>query len=299
MPPLGPVIDTPVAVYENVLFADSYWQDISYPEGEEVSGAYNRLWSSMPGGFHDHLNPAYSGVADHLNVHLMYHGTVDLTTPASDGEAQVDVAERAAWYNGYETDGGVGGQKAGFVYSLIDGGGDRTSTDTPVSGGDRVVDGFHDDSLLGEGGARASLTWANAHWPNVLLVEVMKDGTAFDPGLTLVTAGDSLDLRYVGRDFDSACDVTFFLDADRNPYNSNTLLTIGTYNHGASGSSLFESTVPWDTATVPVGSEGFIQAHVTDGTSTRFLYTASAIRFVDPEIFADGFESGTTSAWGL
>ncbi len=298
LPPLPAVIDTPVAVYENVLFADSYWQDITYPKGEEISSAYNRLWTSMPGGYHDH--PSYSSIADHLNVHLMYHGTVDLTTPASDGEAAVDVAERAAWYNDYETDGGVGGQKAGFIYSLIDGTGDRTSTDTPVTGGDQVVDGYNDDPILGGGGARSSLSWASAHWPNVLLVEVLQDGTALGSGLTSVAVGDPLDLRYVGRDFDSACDVTLALDADRNPYNANIVLTITSENQGASGSSLFESTVPWDTAAVPDGSEGFIQAKVTDGTSTRYLYSVSAVRFAaDAEIFADGFESGSTSAWDL
>lgn len=297
IPPLPAIIDTPVSVYENVLFADCYWQNISYPEGEPVAGAYNRHWTSLPGGYHDNANSAYSSIADHLNVHLAYHGTVDLTNPAFDGEESVDAAERAAWFNAYETDGGVGGTNTGFVYSAIDGTGDRMSTDTPVIGGDRVIDGFHDDPLLGGGGGRAALTWTSAHWPNVLLVKILKNGTALDPGLTLISGTDSLELQYVGRDFDSPCDVTFVLDADRNPYNSNTILTIGTYSHGASGSSLFGDTVPWDTSAVPAGSKGFVQASVTDGSNTRYLYTTSAVRFGDSEIFSDGFESGDTSGW--
>ncbi len=70
LPPLPAIIDTPVAVYENVLFADSYWQNITYPEGEYVSGAYNRLWTSIPGGYHNHAS--LSSIADHLNVHQIY-----------------------------------------------------------------------------------------------------------------------------------------------------------------------------------------------------------------------------------
>jgi hypothetical protein len=297
VPPFPPVIDTPLAVYENVLFADSYWQDISYPEGEEVAGAYNRLWTQMPGGYHDHANAAYRNVADHLNVHLAYHATVDLSTPASDGEGVVEAAERTAWFNDYETVGGVRGQRAGFVYSLIDGGGDRLSTDTPVTGGDQVVDGYHDDPLLGGGGPRSSLTWASAEWPNALVLEVLRGGLPLGSGTTTVELGEELAVRRVVRDFDSELFVTIDLDADRNPYNSNTLLTIETDTHGATGTSFVEETTLWDTSAVPAGSEGYVMARVSDGTRTRFLYAGPRLRIVDAEIFVDGFESGDTSAW--
>ncbi len=87
---------------------------------------------------------------------LLYHGTVDLATPTDDTEATLGVTERASWFNTYETDSGIGGQKAGFIYSRLQGSGDRASTDTPVTGGDQIVDGLHGNPILGSTGHSAS-----------------------------------------------------------------------------------------------------------------------------------------------
>jgi len=56
-PPLPAIIDTPVALYENVLFVDNYRQNISDPEGEYIPGAFNRLWTSLIHGYHDNFVP--------------------------------------------------------------------------------------------------------------------------------------------------------------------------------------------------------------------------------------------------
>jgi len=292
---IPPTIDTEVAVPENVLFTDSYWQNITYPEGEYVTGAYNRQWESMPGGYH---NTTYDTIGDHLNVHLMYHGTVDLTTPTDDTEGTLDSTERAAWFNTYETDGGVGGQNAGFIYSRLEGSGDRWSTDAPVVGGDQIVDGIHDDLLLGGAGARSTLGWSSAHWPNVITVDVSNTGSPLDTGSYSVIVGDTLSIRYTARDYDSASTVTLYLDADLGPYNGNTILTIGSTGHSTSGSSIFENTIQWDTSTVAPGIAGYVLVEITDGTDTRYIYASPKLRFTETPLFADGFESGTTDGWG-
>jgi hypothetical protein len=40
-------IDTPVLLYENILFVDNYYQNIQFPMGAYINGAYNRLWTSL------------------------------------------------------------------------------------------------------------------------------------------------------------------------------------------------------------------------------------------------------------
>ncbi len=295
-PPLPAIIDTPVAVYENVLFADSYWQNITYPEGEYIGGAYNRLWTSMPGGYHNHVG--LSSIADHLNVHLMYHGTVDLTTPTDDTEATIDTTERVSWFNAYETNGGVGGQQAGFVYSRLAGSGDRMSTDAPVAGDDQIVDGFHDDPVLGGNGARSSLSWNSASWPNVITVDISDGGGPLGPGTHSIVAGEALSVRYTARDFDSSTTVTLYFDADLGPYNGNTISTIASNAHSASGSTIFETTEAWDTSGIAPGTSGYLLAEITDGTNTRYIYASPKLNFTETPLFADGFETGTTDGWG-
>ena len=304
--PTGPVIDTPVAVYENVLFADSYWQDANYPAGVYVTGAYNRKWpTGLPGGYWDLGTGALS---DHLNVHLAYHGTIDLATPASDGQATIEAAERTAWYEEYETVGGERGRRAGFVYARIDGTGNRLTTDTPVAGGDQVSAGSHPDPLIGGTGSRQALSWTAAQWPNVVDLRVSRGGTPLGAGTQTVRVGEALGLAYVYRDYDSSVTVTLVLDADRNPYNANSLLTIGTQAHAATGSSLASSTFAWDTGAVPAGTTGHVLARVEDGTRTRYLYAVPALRFrpADPgsDLDADGREdlvwrsnAGDDAAW--
>jgi uncharacterized repeat protein (TIGR01451 family) len=281
--PVIPVVDTPVALYENVLFADSYWQDVDFPEGEYVTGAYNRLWSSLPGGYHNHPNPAYQDFADHLNIVLAYHATVDLASPTSNGEATLEAADRDAWFNDYETDGGVPGQRAGFYYSLIAGQSDRLSTDTPVPGGDQVVDGFQDDPLLGGDGARSALTWTAATWPNLVVLQVLEGGSPLGAGTHELSPGDPLNVRYVLRDFDSSSQVTLTFDADRNPYNANSIATVGTVNHGATGSALVEQTVAWDTGSLPGNVSGYVCGRISDGSRTRYLCAQPELHTLLPE----------------
>ena len=285
--PWTPVIDTPVTVYENVLFMDNYWQDIDWPEGEYISGAYNRLWTSMPGGYHDHPSPAWDDVADHLNIHLMYFGTIDLNTPAFDGEDTCGAYERINWFNDYETVGGIGGSRAGFYYSRIAGEADRLSTDTPVSGGDQIIDGYHNDALLGGSGARSSLSWTSAVWPNVVTLDVEKDGSALPPTDCYVIAGDILNVSYIYRDYASGGTVTLTFDTDRNPYNSNDIAAIATSGYAATGTSLTQGSDSWDTSPLSAGDSGYVRVEINNGSHRRYIYGSPKIHILEQSFEID------------
>lgn len=275
LPLLRPVTDTPVSVYENVLFADNYWQSRSYPRGERVSGAYNRLWTDLPGGYHDSANSLYRVVADHLNIHLLYLGTIDTAASVSDGMAALGTAERVAWYNEYETEGGVGGQRAGFYYSRSRRPGERLQDQSPVPGGDSIRAGYHQDELLGGAGARQPLEWEEAVWPNLLEFDVSLAGRPASAADTALTRGDTLNLRYVYRDYDSGCTVSVHLDQDRNPYNHNSLATIATRSHDSpTGTAVREFKVAALVPALAANGPTYLYVEITDGFRTRYLYAS-------------------------
>src|SRR6266478_3939615 len=159
--------DAPASsTYANVLFCDNYWQDFSGGfldfNGEPVAGAYNRHLTSLSGGYGNVTSVA----VDHSNVHLWYHGTLDLVTPTSDGEASITGSERQTWWVPYEH----AGTNAGFNYSLI-GGGNRLSTDEPLGPGTpAIVDGFNQYWDFGAGVAnnRTALTTNDGSWPSLI-----------------------------------------------------------------------------------------------------------------------------------
>ncbi len=122
--PVSQFGDASVTSWANVLFADNFWQTLGdgfiVPNGQSVFGAYNRKLLNLSGGYS----------SSHSDVHLWYHGTIDLATPTSDTQATITASERSAWWTSTE----MSGAAAGFFYSLI-GGGDRLSNLEP--GGDR------------------------------------------------------------------------------------------------------------------------------------------------------------------
>ncbi len=264
------VIDTPVELYENVLFADVYYQNIEFPEGEYVPGAYNRLWTSLPGGYHNETGYTYTigtttyNFSDHLNIILAYHGTIDLTIPTTNGEATMDVTERD-WFNLYED----AGENTGFKYSrqIM---GNRKSNDTPNSG-DAIIDGFHNDALLEGNGARENLAWTNAVWPNVLETTISLNSSPLAAGVHNIETGDALDIDFIYRSYANAGTVTFYADLDRNPYNTNKT-QIGTLELTATGSTIASNSLNWTVADLTVGDTYYIYTEIYDGTNTRYFY---------------------------
>lgn len=105
-----PVLDAPVKKHVNIDFMDNYWQNISYPKGQQVEGAYNRLFSALPGGYHLSIHAAFG---DHMNVVLAYHATINYTSPLDTGDIILKDQHRQAYFNEEEKNG----RMTGFLFS--------------------------------------------------------------------------------------------------------------------------------------------------------------------------------------
>lgn len=288
-------IDTPVALYENVLFADNYYQNIEFPTGQYVTGAYNRLWESIPGGYHNETGYTYNilgtnyNFSDHLNIILAYHGTVDLATPATNGEATMTQSERDAWFNSYEAQGEI----EGFYYSF-DVAGDRKSTDTPVAGGDQIIDGLHDNALLGGNGARQAQDWTNADWPNILTCDVLKNSAVLPAGTQSFTLEDQIFIKNNYRSYTNSCVITGYVDIDRNPYNDNNVTLIDIEGQSATSSSIAQSSMMWSITGLEAGTKYYLCTKIDDGTHTRFIYSPHELiitQVATPPAVGDGSET--------
>lgn len=109
-PAQDPVIDMPVQRYDNIGFMDNYWQGIGYPQGKHIAGAFNRSWNKLPGGYHRTIH-APSG--DHMNIILLYHGTITGKVPVINGEAEFGEKEWGKLFRPEEENG----KKIGYVFS--------------------------------------------------------------------------------------------------------------------------------------------------------------------------------------
>src|SRR5882762_2455465 len=195
-------VDGAARVYDNVLFADNYYQQNSSlfgfdPSGEALAGAYNRYLSNLSGGYS----------LSHSDVHLWYHGTIDLVTPTSDTQANITTTERQLWWTGYET----AGVFAGFYWSLI-GRGNRLTTDEPAGAGTgQVRNGYNKvwDFGAGLGSNRYALPANNGLWPNLIQFNLLTTNT------TTVDATNLMKFSYqYGPDANTTAKVQVFLDND-------------------------------------------------------------------------------------
>ncbi len=271
--------DADVSVYQNTLFADNYWRTdggllktseldppaefIADPDGQSVEGAYNRRLVEFDEG--DNANDLGYDL-EHSDVHLWYHGTIDLNTPASDGEESITQQMRETWWTEFENQG----VNAGYVYSRL-------------VGGDRLIEpvnsGYHEG--LGGDGSRTVISAGNPVWPNIIRFDVTYGGEALVPGVNVVTVGDVLDLNYAYQDYDSASHVDIFLDDDRNPYNEIGDSVYAT-DHDIAGNAVLYESAPWDTTDMVPGTETYVLAVINDGSHTRYIYAAQSLLFQGP-----------------
>jgi len=269
------IVDAPAQyTYENILFADNYWQELGAgvylgdPDGEPVAGAYVRELDDLLGGY---WNVSSLDAPDHSNVHLWYHGTIDLDTPASDTEASITSTERADWWVNYEQKG----TNAGFEYSLI-GAGNRTSTNEPLGAGfPAIVEGYNQRWDFGAGNSanRTALPSNRGTWSNLIQFNIV--------GTNVLTAGQSIATKFYYQYGGASNNVTaqFYFDSDFNPYNTNsTFITeISLPNTGIN--SVSNNSVNLATTNVPPGVYA-IYGRISDGTHTRYLYAPGLVEIV-------------------
>lgn len=258
--PVAQFGDASVTSWANVLFADNFWQTMGdgvfVPNGQSVFGAYNRKLLNLSGGYS----------SSHSDVHLWYHGTIDLATPASDTQATITAAQRSAWWTATE----MSGAAAGFFYSLI-GGGDRLSNLEPAGAGNgKISDGFNKNWDLG-GGVAANRTALPANaglWPNAILFALANTSS--------VPAGESFDTTLYFQAGASAAgniEIEIFLDVDFNPYNGNEMevnqQTLSRTGTSAVSFNALNATV--NAAAISPGNYS-VCARLNDGARTRYLY---------------------------
>src|SRR6266850_6266838 len=259
--PVSQLGDPSMKNYSNILFADNYWQNLGdnflVPNGESIPGAYNRQLTGITNGGY---------ASSHSDVHLWYHGTIDLLTPATDTQATITAAERPTWWTPFES----AGTNTGFLFSLL-GGGDRFSNAEPGGAGKgRISDGLNKvwDLGAGIGANRVSLPANNGAWPNLLRFNVT--------GTNRFAIGEPIPLalyhQHVSNTSTTAT-VRFYLDADPNPFNGNATLVTQTNLAGTGTNSVSLSTFtisPNPATTVPGAC--YLYASISDGSRTRLLY---------------------------
>ena len=276
--PVSAFGDASVTTWTNVLFADNFWQDMGdglfVPNGQAVFGSYNRKLLNLSGGYS----------SSHSDVHLWYHGTIDLATPASDTQASITASQRSTWWTAAE----MSGAATGFFYSLI-GGGDRLSNVEPAGAGTGMIrDGFNKNWDLG-GGVAANRTALPANaglWPNAIRFDLINANT--------IAAGESFDIALHHQDGTGGggdIDLEIFLDADFNPYNGNEtdvdqeMLS----RTGTSTVSLNMLNVIADAAIVPPGTYA-VYARLNGDGHTRYLY-APQLLVVTPSLQAPSIDA--------
>ncbi len=274
--PVSSYGDAPVYVYENVLFADNYWQtnpDLFCPNGESTFGAYDRYLANLDNGY----------TCNHSDVHLWYHGTIDwIDTPASDSQATITSAERANWWTSYES----GGLFAGFYYSLI-GGGERLSADEPDGvGNGQIRDGYNQiwDFGAGPAGNRYALPSNNGTWPNIVKFNITGSNT--------ITIGESTGLKLFyqyGATTNQSVNVKVFLDGDFNPYNSNDQQLFDLTYRSTGTDSVYLSDLTFDSSTNASPGTYAVYAKINDGTHSRYLY-APELLTINPNLTPPVFD---------
>lgn len=261
--------DATARIYENVLFADSYYQNASLLiNGEPVPGASWRKQTTFSGGYTDTLS------GNHSDVHLWYHGTIDWTIPTSDTEASLTSSERQTWWTTAESLG----MNSGFCYSLL-GGSNRLSLLQPNGANSSPVrDGFNQKYDLGAGVAnnRTDLPANSGEWPNVIRLDL----TTTNPIPRGGTATLQIHFQWAVPGSETQA-VRVYLDEDANPWNGNERLALAGTASGTTGSQVGFGTitVPLDPLTVPAGAYAvFVQ--LTGAGRTRILYAPEALRVV-------------------
>jgi len=224
--------DPTVVTFNNVVFADSYFQtNDAFIDGFPVPGAFDHNLTNI--------------VTSHETIHTYYHGTINTQATSVDGQ---NIS--ANWYASSQT--GPRSQ-VGFAYSRI-GGRDRFAGPSAA--------GLH--PIFGSGAARAAVNFSQATWPNILAIGVNDPDLDFAPGEMIHPV-----IPYF--DADSSAVMSFFLDADTNPYNTDEVL-LGQMNVPSTEGEVFVALPLLSTTGVSAGTYRFYTQITDTSNRTRFHY---------------------------
>lgn len=259
--------DAPVAAYENVLFADSYYETDSFLHltgGQPIPGSFQRKQTVITGGY----GSIYDG---HSDVHLWYHGTIDLSPNASDTDASITSTMRTQWWSALEQKG----TNAGFIYTRL-GGGDRLSNIQPNGANSSTVRaGFNQKYDLGAGlgSNRTSLGLVVGAWPNAIQFRLLSTNTVAQGA----NASFYIDFQWAVP-MSQTQTVQVFLDVDRNPFNGNERLLLAGTASGTTASQIGSGiiTAPLDAANAPAGVYA-VFLKLTAGGRSRVMHAPSML----------------------
>ncbi len=233
--------DDPMATYDNVIYADSYWRtdgDVGNLDfdGEPVAGAKNV-------DLNNSVQQNFIGSA-HMSVPSYYNGTIDLNS--SDGG---DTPILSSWYG--SNAGKPARDATGFYY-------------TAIAGGLRDPSGLW--SASNGSASRIAAGKTGEQWANVADVRVL-GGRSF-------VAGKSIKLRYIREDRDGNSTVAFFLDRDTNPFNDNSVRTLRQTN--LTEADAVTANRATGSTSGAAGGTYWVQARITDRQGhVRFAYSKS------------------------
>ncbi|MDZ4287602.1 MAG: IPT/TIG domain-containing protein, partial [Prosthecobacter sp.] len=271
--------DKPMNVWETVNFADNYYEEdpLTFPNGESVEGAYNRpiypdtLWvggySGLPGS-----------PASHSDVHLWYHGTLNVDDNAFNGEQAITENMRQNWYWSVEGRG----KKAGYYLSRLGSGAENRNSAVFYEGLYRFLLDFPVNRTVLVPRNPVSRTW-----PNIIEAKTSP-----------LSAGRyKTEISY--QDFDSQATLWIELDNDRNPNTySASASTVGKKEHiASSGAAVFHNSVEWDTTNIRTGTY-WVHTEIRDGQHSRHIYSPGSIQVVNsgvPPAIAVGPPAAPTS----
>jgi hypothetical protein len=247
------LINTPdpdTTVWDNVRFADNYYETNAIIDGASVSGAHNiDLSGVFPSGI---LHP----IQPHEDVHTFYHGTID-TSATDDSSAPID----PTWYS-YQ---GTGPRSSvGFALSLLGG------------------QARPDDGSLQAGAARVHVPLSVSgtdQWDNVDLTD-HRDSQE-------VREGDPLSIKALFQDDNRDSTVTVGLDTDANPYNGfGNVIDPQTVQLSQGAVTYGNFTAEFDSKNILAGTYR-VFTEISNGTHTRYFYSPGTLT-VDDNIVSFG-----------
>ncbi len=238
--PLTVARDPAVLIYDNVVFADNYYEVESYPSGEHIDGTSETYLNSRFGS--DGLSD--SGDEDHTEVHDWYHGTIDTNATTVDGRP----IPRNAWYVPSDQ---------GFQYSLVGGGTYNGGTRASNTNGLRIT------------GAIRTFVTRTATGSNLW------DNIAFAGWATnaIIVQGEQLVVNAFYDDVNRDATVRIGLDADATPYDGITAPLYSAQTSSLTGTNI---QLAFDTSGVPAGTY-FLCAGISNAVHARWSVSRGRI----------------------